>query len=833
MIAAVISPLPAGEGIRLRMTVILLVVMLPMLLLSVHVALERRAAEKTEIEQRALAIAKALALHPGQTIRQARIHMEALAAQIDTAEESDCTATLQRSLALQPLFQGVAVVNGAGDLLCPTRPTKLNFADREYFKRTLLERKFQVSGVLQGRATQRWTIVVSHPFGEGALLAGLDLGWFQDMINALPMVEGALVSVVDGAGRIVARRPHVPSYIGREIQEAAEFRRQIKIAGPGTQEVETLDGTRRIIAFAKVPDAELYVRVGVPAAEADWAAWILFAEIFVASLLVVGVATGLGWMAFRRLISAPVHTLTQAALQLGRGDLAARTGIRHDTPVVGGLAEKFDELAAHGQRVTRALRTLSAGNRTLLREREEPALLDSMCKVAVEHGGYAAAYVCYARHDDARSIAVRATAGADQGFLTGVDMTWHDNERGRGSVGRCLRTGEHAILRSIADDPGAAPWHAAARRHGFASIISLPLRVNGALLGTFTLAAREKDAFDEDEVALLDEMAADLSFGIEVIRGESRRREAEQIARRALTRDSVVDVRSRAAFVARVNDCIARGRQNHEPVAVLDIHLGRLQDVFDSFGYEHGTSVLRQVADRLKRVEDWEDDIGRLPVDDFGLILCGQDAEDAARSARRAREALDSPVRIGDALIDLQFAVGVSFFPGHGEEGEALVRRASIAARDAFRRELPYLIYAGATARENPQRLALAADLRAAIETRGLLLHYQPKVRLADGIQTGGEALLRWPHPARGMVPPAEFVALAEDIGQMRALTGEVIDLAVRQQHAWGDAALPLAINLSVRNLLDPQFLPCCSTACSAPGGCDASCCTSRSRRAP
>jgi diguanylate cyclase (GGDEF)-like protein len=455
--------------------------------------------------------------------------------------------------------------------------------------------------------------------------------------------------------------------------------------------------------------------------------------------------------------------------------------------------------------LNRALRTLSAGNRTLLRERNEQELLNAMCKVAVEQGGYRAAYVCYARHDEAKSIDVKATAGADRGFLTSVNMTWEDNERGRGSVGRCLRSGERVILRSILRDRAAAPWHAAAREHGFHSIISLPLRVQGALIGTFTLAAGE-DAFDENEVALLDEMAADLSFGIQTIRNDVRRREAEDIARRALTEDPVVRLPSRLAFVRRVGECVSRGRANHEPVAVLDVHFGRLQDVFDSFGYEHGNAVLRQIAARLRGIAGWEDDIGRLPVDDFGLVLCSQDADDASRSAQRLREALDAPVRIGDALVDLQFSIGVSFYPGHGEDAEVLVRRASIAAREAFRRELPYSVYGGATARENPARLALAADLRSAIETRGLMLHYQPKVRLADGVQTGGEALLRWNHPSRGMVPPSEFVALAEDIGQIRALTNEVIDLAVRQQHAWGAAALPLAINLSVRNLLDPAL---------------------------
>jgi EAL domain-containing protein (putative c-di-GMP-specific phosphodiesterase class I) len=150
--------------------------------------------------------------------------------------------------------------------------------------------------------------------------------------------------------------------------------------------------------------------------------------------------------------------------------------------------------------------------------------------------------------------------------------------------------------------------------------------------------------------------------------------------------------------------------------------------------------------------------------------------------------------------------VGAAFFPGHGDDAEALVRRASIAAREGFRRDISYSVYDGATARENPARLALASDLRSAIETRQLVLHYQPKVRLADGAHCGSEALVRWQHPGRGMVPPMEFVALAEEIGLIRSLTYQVLDIAVRQQHAWA-GALPIAVNLSARNLYDPSLL--------------------------
>lgn len=800
-----------GSGIRVRMALVLGLLAVPILLSALYGAYERRNAEKADIEQRAIAVARALALHPAQTLRQAKSQLEGLANQlrVEPLDPASCNEDLGRRLALQPLFQQLALVDVSGNIVCTARPGRsgVSVADRDYFQRALTEKRFQVSGLIRGRVLERWVVVTAFPMEGSVVLGSLDLGWYQDMVSALPMPTGSLVSLVDRTGRIIARSPHVAGFIGREIHDAEDFRKRLEAGPLGSHEVETLDGVRRIVAFAEVPDAGLFIRVGMPVAHADRAAWLAFLESLFGTALVLLVAGAVGWAAFHRLISAPVEALAGAASRLGAGDLGARTGLQHDSPVVGSLAAKLDELAAHGQRVSRALRTLSSGNRTLLRERNEEKLLNAMCRVAVEAGGYAAAYVCFARHDEAKSIDVMAAQGADRGFLKSATLTWADTASGRGSVGRCIRGGERVVLRSIVKDPDAAPWHPAAEAHGFASIISLPLRVQGALIGTFTLAARDEDAFDADEVALLDEMAADLSFGVEVIRGEARRREAEEIARRALTRDPVLDLPNRASFVRHVTECIERGRANHEPVAVLAIHFGSLQDVFDSFGFSHGNAALGQIAERLKRLSGWEEDIARVPVDDFGLVLCGQDAADAARSAQRLREALDGPVRIGDAFIDLQFSIGAAFFPGHSEDPEVLVRRASIAARDAFRRELPYDVYAGATARENPARLALAADLRAAIETRALTLHYQPKVRLADAAHIGGEALVRWQHPVRGMVPPGEFVALAEDIGQMRLLTYEILDMAVRQQHAWGADALPLAINLSVRNLLDPQLV--------------------------
>ncbi len=154
-------------------------------------------------------------------------------------------------------------------------------------------------------------------------------------------------------------------------------------------------------------------------------------------------------------------------------------------------------------------------------------------------------------------------------------------------------------------------------------------------------------------------------------------------------------------------------------------------------------------------------------------------------------------------------SIGMSFYPGHGDDAEALLRRAAIAAREGANKDARYFIYRGATERENPERLAIAAELRSAISRRELQLVFQPKFDLMSGEMSGSEALVRWPHPTRGFLSPAKFVPLAEETGLIRPMTSFVVDAAIRQQHAWSGLGRmqPIAVNLSAKSLYDPNFL--------------------------
>ncbi|OGS91153.1 MAG: hypothetical protein A2Z95_04990 [Gallionellales bacterium GWA2_60_18] len=187
---------------------------------------------------------------------------------------------------------------------------------------------------------------------------------------------------------------------------------------------------------------------------------------------------------------------------------------------------KQHELAV--ERANRALRTISAGNQTLIHADDETQLLREMCHAALDAGGYRMAWVGYAGDDGDKSIRPMAQAGFDEGYLESARITWADNERGRGPTGTAVRTGRTQVAQNILTDPHMAPWREAARERGYASNIALPLMDGERCFGVLAIYDSEADAFDADEVRLLEEMAGDLAFGILTLRIKAAHQEHEQ-----------------------------------------------------------------------------------------------------------------------------------------------------------------------------------------------------------------------------------------------------------------------------------------------------------------
>ena len=179
------------------------------------------------------------------------------------------------------------------------------------------------------------------------------------------------------------------------------------------------------------------------------------------------------------------------------------------------------------RRVNRAHRALSTCNEALVRATDETALLQQVCRIIVEEAGYRLCWVGYAEHDAAGTVRNVAQAGLDEGYLKGANITWADTERGRGPTGTCIRTGQIQFAKNIATDPRLAPWRADALRRGYASCIAIPLMAEGKSFGALTIYSSEIEAFEDEEVRLLSELAGDLGYGIVSLRTQAERKAAE------------------------------------------------------------------------------------------------------------------------------------------------------------------------------------------------------------------------------------------------------------------------------------------------------------------
>jgi diguanylate cyclase (GGDEF)-like protein/PAS domain S-box-containing protein len=276
--------------------------------------------------------------------------------------------------------------------------------------------------------------------------------------------------------------------------------------------------------------------------------------------------------------------------------------------------------------------------------------------------------------------------------------------------------------------------------------------------------------------------------------------------------DVLTDLPNRTLLNDRLTQAIASARRRGSGLAVLFMDLDRFKHVNDSFGHATGDALLQSVAHRLLACVRISDTVSRLGGDEFVIVLSELDqVEDAAITAKKVLAALAAPHRVGQHDLDVTVSVGVSAFPYDGQDAETLIKNADTA-----------MYYAKGNGRNNYQFFerdmnvravelqALESGLRRALERQEFVLHYQPKINLETGAITGAEALVRWLHPDRGLVPPAQFVPIAEDSGLILPIGHWILREACRQARAWLDAGLgptPVAVNISTVEFRSKHFL--------------------------
>jgi len=276
--------------------------------------------------------------------------------------------------------------------------------------------------------------------------------------------------------------------------------------------------------------------------------------------------------------------------------------------------------------------------------------------------------------------------------------------------------------------------------------------------------------------------------------------------------DPLTDLPNRMMLNDRLTQAISLARRNHHLLAVLFLDLDGFKNINDSLGHSVGDKLLQSVSTRLLACVRKSDTVSRQGGDEFVVLLPEiTHAEDAAISAEKILTELKKTHNIGEHRLHVTLSIGISSYPGNGDDAEILIKNADTAmyhakqsGRDNYQFFKPDMSFRAV------ERQSLEGQLRYALERQELLLHYQPKINLQTGAITGVEALLRWQHPERGLLLPSQFLTIAEDTGMITAIGQWVLRAACGQTREWLDAgllAVPVAVNISSLEFRSEKFL--------------------------
>ena len=336
---------------------------------------------------------------------------------------------------------------------------------------------------------------------------------------------------------------------------------------------------------------------------------------------------------------------------------------------------------------------------------------------------------------------------------------------------------------------------------GHGSCIGLPFREQRQVIGVLLLQADCDGFFDADIVAWLSELAEDISQALNSIAMEERRLVAETKLHYLAFYDARTGLPSRAMLEERLFAMASHVKEHGGFLILIDIRLQRVNQALQLLGNAGMDEVLQDLALRFEQYGGVDTLVSQLGQDEFSLALLEpDDAHAAMRIAKGVHDLLAEPVRHGDKEIFIQASVGVAVYPIHEGDIRYLLRRARAAAErfDDGRVQL----YTPDLDRDLEHRLQMQADLHHALERNEFLLHYQPQLNLKTGEVVGAEALLRWHHPERGIVAPALFIPLLEELGLMPEVGTWVLRTACREIKKWqqqGFEWLRMAVNMSAQ----------------------------------
>lgn len=758
------------SNLRLRVLLLIAAAVLPWLGFAVDHAFSERQRDIEVSQRHMLHLTQILSSGQREVIAGAQGFLQVLAALPEVAEgvPARCQARLKTAHLNSQGYANIGVTDGKGTLLCDAlNSTPENFAYRKWFQEAVRLQHFAVGDYIIGRLSGRPVLVVATPIPQGSpdpsrvVYVAINVDWMERLLAEAKLPAGMKFSVMDGQGVVLARFPRAEGKVGKP-STVAEITKVIRSGGSGgVGQGISADGEERLFAVDRALGSPggtgVYVSACIPKsqvlAESNRA---LTRQLAVLGLLTLAIFV-FAWFATGIVVQRRIRLLIEAAGLFEHGDLTIRATVGRGAGELNELERAFNDMAASVERAFKQ-------NEKVMQVASESIIVT-----------------------DSRGIIVKVNAFTDT--LFGYQ---HDELLGQSIQVLVPPHQREAHLREMGhyqDHPEARPMSV---RQDLTALCKdgseIPVNISlGPLVteeGRFTIAAvrdiRETKAY---EARILHQATHDTLTGL---------------PNRALFHDLL----NRAMIQAEREECL---------LAVVFLDLDGFKNINDTLGHDWGDQLLKQIAHRISAAVRRNDVVARQGGDEFTLLLQGVNhVDDVIAVTRKILTAVSEPVQLRETEFHVTASIGITIFPLDDTDAEHLLRNADTAmyrAKDAGRNGFQF--YTAEMNDQAQERLGIETDLRRAIAQHEFVLHYQPQVDIASGRIIGAEALLRWNHPQKGMIPPIKFIPVAEESGLIVPIGEWVLREACGQMRAWQVAGLPplrIAVNLSARQFREPHL---------------------------
>jgi len=456
------------------------------------------------------------------------------------------------------------------------------------------------------------------------------------------------------------------------------------------------------------------------------------------------------------------------------------------------------------RRLTRTYRMLSSTSSAILRLRNRAELLDEVCRIAVQQGGYQRSAISLV-DSGTKVLTQLACADLDAQPGNGTDHLMDPFGPQSDLMDQMIRSGAPVIHNDLHHETLSESLRESAILLGYRADAALPLKIDGATIGMIRLFSTEPGVFDAAEVGVLLELTANISFALQYL-------EKDEAVHFLSYFDSLTGLAKRPLFCQRLAQTLAKNTGDDAGCTVLVFDVQKLGAINDSFGRYVGDSLIEKIAARLKQTYTDSECVGYFGGGTFVISLPNvSDASDTGLMTHSAAAPLFvEPFYIDGQELRPTIRSGLAFFPDDAKTADALVQNAEAALKAAREDNEKYMMYGLVTQRPTSRSLALESRLTRALDREEFLLHYQPKIDIKSGKIHGLEALLRWRDSEDGIIQPSEFIPLLEQSGAIVDVGEWIFLQAMRDIAIWHGAGLlniRVAVNVSPLQLRRRDFV--------------------------